>query len=291
MRFKLLAAGAVLAAATFGATQASAVVISNGGYSVGIGVNGELYDAGADIGFLRDGYDPISPGTPRDSWGLNGAYADSQFYGSNGIISTDIVANGDTATATTLTTDGFQVVQTYSFLNNILKIDTTVTNLTGDVLTGVFQRNVDWDMPEGAENIFGPFGARNGVLDSSYYGFDNPDASAAYDFSCKRGCDEVGDLGAGIKISLGSIGAGKSRSFAYYYGLNLPGGGAGDLISEAQGAGAQYLIAASGDGSSSHHAVIGVSGAVPEPAGWAMMILGFFGLGFTFRRDRKPARA
>ena len=291
MTFKLLAAGAVLAAVALGGAQASAAVISSGGYSVGIGVNGELYDADAGVGFLRDGYDPIAPGTPRDSWGLNGAFADSQFYGSNGIVSTDIVANGDTATATTVTADGFQVVQNYSFLNNILKIDTTVTNLTGDVLTGVFQRNVDWDMPEGAENVYGPFGARNGVLDSSYFGFDTPDASAAYDFSCKFGCNEVGDLGAGIKISLGAIGAGKSRSFAYYYGLNQPGGAAGDLLADAQAAGAQYLIAGSGDGSSSHHAVIGVSGAVPEPAGWAMMILGFFGLGFAFRRERKPAHA
>jgi hypothetical protein len=31
------------------------------------------------------------------------------------------------------------------------------------------------------------------------------------------------------------------------------------------------------------------SGAVPEPATWAMMLLGFAGIGLAFRRGRKPA--
>jgi opacity protein-like surface antigen len=38
------------------------------------------------------------------------------------------------------------------------------------------------------------------------------------------------------------------------------------------------------------YAVIG-TGAVPEPATWAMMLLGFAGIGLTMRRKRKPALA
>jgi hypothetical protein len=36
-------------------------------------------------------------------------------------------------------------------------------------------------------------------------------------------------------------------------------------------------------------AVTQLTGAVPEPATWAMMILGFGGIGFAMRRRRKPA--
>jgi len=47
---------------------------------------------------------------------------------------------------------------------------------------------------------------------------------------------------------------------------------------------AEYTITALGSGSS--NATINVS-AVPEPATWAMMLLGFVGLGFAFRQSRR----
>jgi hypothetical protein len=36
-------------------------------------------------------------------------------------------------------------------------------------------------------------------------------------------------------------------------------------------------------------AAVQLSSAVPEPAAWAMMLLGFAGLGFAFRRSRRKA--
>ena len=33
-----------------------------------------------------------------------------------------------------------------------------------------------------------------------------------------------------------------------------------------------------------------VAGAVPEPATWAMMLLGFGAVGFSIRRKRRPTR-
>ena len=82
MNFRTLLAATTVAALVTGAvaTQASAATITDlsGAFTVGIGANGELFDGGPYIGFRRnvDGFDPISPGTPRDSWGLNGSYAD-----------------------------------------------------------------------------------------------------------------------------------------------------------------------------------------------------------------------
>jgi hypothetical protein len=36
---------------------------------------------------------------------------------------------------------------------------------------------------------------------------------------------------------------------------------------------------------------VGTPGAVPEPATWAMMLLGFGGIGMAMRRGRKPVLA
>lgn len=46
-----------------------------------------------------------------------------------------------------------------------------------------------------------------------------------------------------------------------------------------------------GNGQGVSNAQIFATGAVPEPATWAMMLLGFGGMGMTMRRRRKPALA
>lgn len=293
------AAAAVMLSAIAG--QAGAVTISNGdgSFSVGIGANGELFDG---TGFLRtgDGYDPISPGTPRDSWGLSAgafdAYADGAYFGSAGITSTNIVAGANSAVATTVTDFGFTVTQNYSFAGdgNILRIDTAVTNNTLAGAFATFQRGVDWDIaptPFG-ENVFGTIGSGIGLLDSSYNGFEDPTAKVPYNNSCLPTCNETGDLGGALKINLSLIGAGSTRYFTYYYGSNIAGQNVNDLIGQAQAAGADFLMAGQSAENGGYpnlganSAVIGVSGGVPEPATWGMMLLGFFGLGSMVRRRR-----
>jgi hypothetical protein len=57
------------------------------------------------------------------------------------------------------------------------------------------------------------------------------------------------------------------------------------FISEAPGAETDFI----GNNGTTYHLFSGVS-AVPEPSTWAMMILGFAGIGFmTYRRRSKPA--
>ena len=46
----------------------------------------------------------------------------------------------------------------------------------------------------------------------------------------------------------------------------------------------------SGEGFSFNYAAAGAVSAVPEPSTWAMMLLGFAGIGFmAYRRKSKPA--
>ena len=288
MKFKrILTGAAAMALVSVGVAQAAVITDGSGQYSVGIGANGELYDGGIGLRRNADGFDPIAPGTPRDSWGLNGAYADQSYFGAGGIVSTVVVANGVTATATTLTDEGFSVVQTYSFDGNILKIETAVTNTTGDILSAFFQRNVDWDMvPYSFENTTsGPYGPGK-VFDSSFYGFEDPAGNGTYGSSCKAGCNETGDLGAGIRLKLGAFNAGATKHFTFYYGLSDRGQDTGGLVDQTLNTGAKYVLAgASTDGQGS--ATLGV--AVPEPATWGMMIMGFFGLGSAVRRRRAAA--
>jgi hypothetical protein len=47
-----------------------------------------------------------------------------------------------------------------------------------------------------------------------------------------------------------------------------------------------YLVEATG-GNVLLSEVSGVTPAVPEPATWGMMLLGFVGLGFAFRQSRR----
>ena len=299
MQFRSLFLGAAVAvlASSVLAGSAGAVVISSGDFSVGIGANGELYDSGAGVGFRRngDGFDAINFGAQRDSWSANGDFADEPSQSSSGVTSAPPVTTASTATLTTATDGGLQVVQNYSFYgSNIVMIDTVVTNTSGGDLSLLFGRNVDFDLEQtddgSFEHVFAQ-GVGGKVSETSYLGFESAAASDPYFgfFSCSGGCDATGDLGGGIKLDLGSLGVGQSTHFTYYYGLNTTGQSVGDLIGQTQAAGATYIIAAESGTDGSNAFTFGVGGltaAVPEPATWAMMLMGFFGLGSALRRRR-----
>lgn len=324
MNLRLFACAAVAAVSFAAAGQAFAasggiITDAGGNYAVGIAANGNLFGPGgggceecetdSPIGFVRlsDGFDPIQPGTPRDSWGIavvggGYAYADPTFFGDSGILGTSETYGASTASLLTMTELGLTVAQDYSFVSggNILKIVTSITNDgLDDIGEVLFQRNVDWDIDPTAfdEQISGPHGpGYAGVIDSSWYGFEDPNPFAAYGNSCFFGCNtDPGDLGGGIKLSIGGLLSGATKRFVFYYGINESGQSVEDLIDEGLSAGARYIIAGRSNDNSTegqNSAFIGVVAfnAVPEPATWAMMIMGFYGLGSMVRR-RKAALA
>ncbi|MDB5424824.1 MAG: hypothetical protein JWQ29_2240 [Phenylobacterium sp.] len=304
MKFRTLLLGAAVAAlaSTTLVSQAGAVVIADasGNFSVGVDATGALYDSPSTIGFRRngDGYDPIKPGDPRDSWGVSangvGSYADPQYAGST-LASSSVAGAANTAVVTS-TAGSLSIVQNYAFVGqNILTIDTLITNLSGLDAAVLFQRDVDWDFPDfGSSNItFGPLGSSPYVIDASFYGFEDADPTVAYISSCGGGCNEgPDDLGAGIKIDLGTLGAGETRRFTYYYGISRTGQSVDSLTGQTLDAGAQYVMAGMSQGEGAQSATIGFSFAnVPEPTTWAMMLTGFFGLGTTLRRRRAALAA
>ena len=281
-----------------------------GGYSAGIGPDGELYDNATGIGLMNPaGSDYIKPGTPRDSWGVtssNGsAYADYAYYGTVGITGTTTTATGNSATTVSTTAAGITVAQAFNFFApNILSVQETLTNVNLFDLTGViFRRNVDLDINPTAfnENIFGPLGSNSAVVGNSYFGFENPNPASAFSSQCGTSCNQVGDLGAGIDLGIGNLAAGQSVTFAYYYGINTPGQNLNQLFTQAQGLGLNYLIG----GQSSENGLypnlgagsgfLGVSGIgtvaapAPEPQTWLMMIVGFGLVGGALRRRQQNA--
>jgi len=322
MKFGLLLAGAAVAAIAM-ASQANAATIMDGSgqFEVGLAADGELFEPLSGIGFRRAGsFDPLageaspnqSPG--RDSWGVSAgpsaAYADAQgFFGSSG-VTTVLGATANSATATTTTSIGLTVGQDFSFVGagNILRIDTSVTNVSGGALSARFQRNIDWDIAptEFNETFAGIFGANGSVIDASLVGFEDADPNVDYVYSCFTAFDctvpLTSDIGAGIKINLGSLAAGSTARFSYFYGLNLAGTTLDDLIGQGQAVGATYILGAQSSENGDYpllgvnSTILGVSdvtvtaapggGAVPEPATWAMMLLGFFSLGALVRRQR-----
>ena len=200
-----------------------------------------------------------------------------------------------------MTTAGVNVFQTYKFLQpNVLKVTERITNTSGGALTGVvFQRDVDWDVSptEFNENSFGKAIPGN-VNGSSYYGFENPDPSVAYGSSCAAGCNFTGDLGGGINVTLANLSAGGSDTITFLYGISASGENVNGLIGNVMADGAYYWIATQSSengpwpgGLGANSAIIAVAG-VPEPSTWAMLALGFAGLGFAAsRRGRKTAVA
>jgi hypothetical protein len=181
-----------------------------------------LYDTGSSTGFARnsDGYDPLSAGTPRDSWGLSvngapGVYADQFLYGNNGVTSSSTYT-ANSATVTSSTKVDYAVVQDYSFLApNVMEISGMVTNDSGAAGSVVFQRDIAWEVPptlfdgtssgqchQPGDQCGGQFLLWIGAC--GYF--------SGVQLILRQRMLNTGDDGGGIKISLGTIGVGATAA-------------------------------------------------------------------------------
>ena len=311
---KMMITAAAMSMGLLGFAQlASAQTFSDasGQYQVGIGQNGELFDYATGVGIRNPaGADYIAQGSPRDSWGITSsagsAYADQSVAGAANIIGTVFTPGTNSGTATSITSLGLTVIHAFNFFApNILSVQQTVTNTSNTAITGVvFRRNVDLDVAPTAfnENTFGPLGTNTSVVGASYYGFESANPATAFGSSCLVGCNQSGDLGAGIDLGLGTIDAGQSKTFAYYYGINMPGQTLDQLFTQAQGLGLSYLIGVqstengvypslgAGSGFLGVSNIGTVAGAVPETATWSMMIAGFGMMGAALRTRRRSTK-
>jgi hypothetical protein len=306
MRIRFALTLLATAAAVCGALgTAQATTISNGSFSVGVDASGALYDDSSGVGIRRlsDGYDPLEPGSPRDSWGLSygstSASGDPYDYGNSNESSVSSFGASSGTVTNNIGSGAMTLVQTYSFAaDNVVKIQESITNNTGSAQTVLFQRDVDWDVypTEFDEVTTIPGSPPAPVSNDSYYGFENPDPLVGYSDSGYPGGGTQGpeDLGGGIAIDLGTLAAGGTDTFDYYYGISNTDQSESGLVSEIQGLGANFVVATdSSDGScptcgtNSAAIAFGPSTAVPEPITLVLFGSGLLGMGYVRRRTRK----
>ncbi len=290
------------------ATVASAQVISSpgGNYAAGVTSTGNLYESG--VGLSRGGafgFDPIAPGTPRESWGVSASgfagYSDPSYFS---VI--NLAANGapvygaNTAFTSTFLTDGItnflQIDQTFSWsAENVLKIAISVTNLDSVSHAALFSRDVDWDMPLSFVNVSNVDALVSPLIDSSFFGFESPDPTAAYGLPAGAGGGVFGpgDLGGGMHIDLGVLLAGGSATFDIYHALNTEGQSEAALRAQLYGLGATFAITATDPADTGNLYVAAMAFGpgervqdVPEP-GTLAMLAGIGIAGFAVIRRRK----
>jgi hypothetical protein len=285
MSFKTLFAGAAAAAlvSVMMATPAAAVVITNGNYSVGVSELGQLYDADTNTGFQRaDGYDFMG-GSIRDSWGVNGAYADDfGLYGVNDVSLTSFGSTASTALSVTRTAN-FEVSQSFSFVSgNVLAVETTLTNISGAELSGIFQRVAEFDVDPTAgpimewPNQFGEF------FTNTISGFDAADTNEPWYYECCVADYEPDDYGAGLRLNFTNLANLGTFRFTYYYGFGAEG--ASEVEDRLLAAGAKGGISLEHSDGLAGGMGVAIAGVVPEPSTWALMIGGFGLAGATLRR-------
>jgi hypothetical protein len=274
MKKPFLALVAALTVIDVGSVAKAATLTSGGGsFTVGLDASGALYDTSTAIGFRRnsDGLDALKPGTPRDSWGASAnssaGWADPNDTG-NSLLSDTLTVTGPGTATVVASTPGLTITQNYSFVaGNVLQVATTVQNTSGVAANVLFQRDVDWDVSPTAFNeitnvpAYGP-----PVVAASSYGFESPSPLVAFSFPIgpAGGTSNAADNGAGIRLSLGTLLAGQSTSFNFYYGESTAGQSKSSLQSQMTSLGASYLstVTYSSDTGNTNTAALGVGPAL-----------------------------
>ncbi len=306
MKIGFYAAAATVALAMGMAAAASAAPVTLTGKYINTAVSddGTLGSNGSNSPGLQ--HDPtgngnfgvndyITPGSPHDGFSVNssnGGYGENDNYYSGGghfttIVGPHAIVNGfDNAGSWTGSDGTLQITNDYFFNDGDQRVNvrTTITALSG--VTGLaFARSVD---PDPDVNTFGSFFTLN-QRGNSLFSASNFVGSAGPSTGLTLGLLNLsGDLYThNTAIGIGSC----CNSYDPFQVLTGFDGGDGDNSLNMA-----WLI---GDLSAGSSAVINYAyvvgenidtvGGIPEPATWAMMILGFGGIGATLRRRRPVA--
>lgn len=134
------------------------------------------------------------------------------------------------------------------------------------------------------------------MIDTFTVTFQNPATlpNPTQTLNCSgSGCFNTAGFGGFTGLSFDSSGA----LIAIGAAINVGGNNANDAIrllignSSLTNTGTNFQFDPLGGGSGNAQAGITISAAVPEPSTWAMMLLGFFGVGFMAYRRRGHAAA
>lgn len=231
MKNGLIAVG-VLAAAGFAGSAMAQGTISNvfGTYQLGLNVHGNVYNPNDGVGMRRmtDGYDPISPGTPTESWGAGivggeTGYADPFFQGTSNL--TNLYSNIGPLSAQIGSQVGssLKVEQDITFADfNVARFRTTITNISGSTATIRYKRLVDWDiLPSIFSEYSRPDAPAGNVIQTSYHPFGGEDRNALVDFvSQGPGLFGAGDLGGGLLVEFANVPAGGVINFDIFHAIS-----------------------------------------------------------------------
>ena len=300
-------AAAAVTALVGGAASATPLVLSGNYLEVGISDAGTFGSNGnTEPGILHDptgmrNYgvnDYLTPGSPHNGYSLisdqfgqstnDNYYAGGSFGSASPTLLTGAAANGYSQAATWSGTNGFTNVTNSYYFNagdQRIIVKTTITALS-DLTNLAFATSVD---PDPDVYTYGSYSTDN-QRGNSLYGID--------DFVSGSGPRTGLTLAL---VNLDTNGLTHTTQVNYsccsnispYDVLNHTGGDAGITSSGDYGLNLAYEIGALGTGKSitltyayavgDHVATTGGSGT-PEPATWAMMLVGFGAVGATLRR-------
>jgi len=259
------------------------VTLDDGSASLGLDDSGTTFAADTYIGIRRDsdGFDPIAPGTPRDSWGVNAVFADSTSvsgsgdpydFGNQNITPAPATGAGTTGQSsvivqdtpggpTLLVTEQWSPTPGFPFVYQGL---ITITNTYTENIDSLrYARNTDVDVyPTEFDECIAIYVNSNDAVCADDYGFDDVENGilTASDLPCPlTSKGEIvgptgltfwspGDKGYGFQWNFQAvtpsspIQPGSSHSFTLYVGVLPPdGAGISDVLSFASTVGAQDI--------------------------------------------------
>jgi hypothetical protein len=293
------------------------ILSPSGTFRVGIDRLGNLFDptatvpgpdpvGGPGLGFRRlsDGFDPIKPGTPIEGWGIAAGrvagFVDPQLLGISNIVASgpaNFTANAASISAFLNAGSGnlLRIDQAFGFVaDNVLKIATTIANVSSSSQTVLFRRTVDWKLappPLFFSELLTVPPLTPPITGAGFGALENPNPLAPFFLSVppSGGTFGPGDQGAALQFTLGTLAPGATAVFNLFEAISQVGQSEASLRSQVQGLAGPTGFVITGVGTASalpgpfNSAALGVQvsvtpTALAEPSTLTLLSVGLLGL-------------